>query len=206
MESGIINLHEIYNFIASTPCSEGALHCNSGLGRSFGKLCTKIARVIPEEKGFYLWGRYDSRKFWSNIYLGKAGFGKIANLRSRILEELKDERCCFWRVAYTEDELMLLKEKHYQERYKKDWERSFLKANTTHIVFVACPEIKEEDVERIESDLIESMNPISNIKRPIPPASLNSDTTKIFNQFRQQIHSNRESGFTIKLQISNHII
>ncbi|MFA6436608.1 MAG: hypothetical protein WCW30_05770 [Candidatus Gracilibacteria bacterium] len=97
MNSGIINLEKIYNFVTSDK-NEEALHCNSSLGRLFGKICSEIANKIPKEKGFYLWGNYDSRKFWQNIYLGKAGFGKTANLRSRILEELKDERCCFWRI------------------------------------------------------------------------------------------------------------
>jgi hypothetical protein len=168
------------------------------------KYAQKLRMKFLKKKGFYLWGNYDSRKFWQNIYLGKAGFGKTANLRSRILEELKDERCCFWRIKYSEDDLQKLRETYYSKNYQKEWKRSLLKANTTHIVFVASPEINEGDVEIVESDLIESMNPIANIKRPVPPAFLNSDTAKIFHQLREQIHNERKNRFIVSLKESQH--
>lgn len=199
MQSGIISLQNIYTFIDLVGDYKRTLPNTSLLGRSFAKLCAEITKNVPTEKGFYLWGNYNSKKFWTNIYLGKAGFGKTANLRNRILEELKDERCCFWRTKHTEEALLLLCENEYP-KYYRETKRSLRKANTTHIAYVPHPEINEDDGERVESDLIESLNPISNKKRPVPPAFLNKDTAKIFHQLREQIHGARANGFIIKMK------
>ena len=94
---------------------EDALNPKTLLGREYARLCDSLTSPIEDAPGFYLWGRYD-KQHWRNIYLGKAGFGKHARLRRRILDELKEEKCCFWLTVRTPDQLQAIREKLYPGR------------------------------------------------------------------------------------------
>ena len=171
-------------------------------GHPYSKECTKVASKIEDCRGFYLWGCYDKNGLWRNIHLGKSGEGERAGIRTRVLEELKDERCSLWRVVYSECELMKIGPEVHQnkERWKKkirfEWERYLHKAGATHIAWVPTPKLSNEDILRVEADLIEAMNPIGNLKRPAPPRRLQEDTARVFRAFRQSIHEGRGDRFT----------
>ena len=57
--------------------------------RYYANECRKLTDIIAEARGVYLWGRYDKKGLWRNIYLGFAGEGKTACLRARFNEELR---------------------------------------------------------------------------------------------------------------------
>ena len=155
-----------------------------------------MTRSIEPSQGFYLWGAYDrSGGLWRNIYLGKAGFGKTTRLQARILEELRDERCLLWRTVLTETELMDACAQHYGSRY--NWLLPLRKAGATHIVWVADPGLSNRDVQNIESDLIELLNPSANVRRPVPPTSLQQHTHAVVGHFRRLIHSERNRRYRI---------
>jgi hypothetical protein len=79
----------------------------SEYGREYSHLCKVITEDVDEVAGFYVWGRYDRKRYWHSIYLGKAGYKKDKkNLRKRILEELKDERAFVWRYIYDQTEVL----------------------------------------------------------------------------------------------------
>jgi len=127
-------------------------------------------------------------------------------LHSRILEELKDQRCCLWRAVLTTDELLAAGAGHYASmwhKYQQDWERAFRKAGTTHIAWVADSALSNRAVANIESDLIETLNPSANVSRPVPPVSLQEHTHEVIRHFRREIHADR--GRKYKLAVKSAV-
>lgn len=111
MTSGTISLAALYSFARRN--GPQALDGRCSLGKDYFRNATGLVEQVDAAQGFYLWGRYDRNGRWHNIYLGKAGFGKTAHLRSRILEELKDERCCLWMEAMAKDAVLAVGAKCY---------------------------------------------------------------------------------------------
>jgi hypothetical protein len=197
----MVPLRPLYEFVRESANAE-ALNGRSPVGRQYSTRVTSLVKDVPEAQGFYLWGRYDARGLWRNIYLGKAGFVK-KGLRSRILEELRDERCCLWRVVMTSEELKEIGGRHYPSmwhKYSAHWERSFHKAGTTHIAWVSDPALSNTDVNKIELDLIETLNPTANLSRPTPPDSLQSQTAEVIQRLRTVIHDNRKYRVSLALK------
>lgn len=204
MYSDVASLEPVYRVIRDAPNLDQLLRLSGrqAPGRTYTRKCDEITARLPETQGFYLWGCYDAKGLWKNIYLGKAGLGKAANLKKRIREELKDERCFAWRPFCTKQELLEVGEKIHSNmwrKYKRYWERALLKQATTHIVWVSTPTVSNKDVLRIEADLIESLNPSANIRRPAPPKDLQGDTRDVFGLFRQKIHEERGNRFRIQV-------
>ena len=198
MESGVAPLDELYAFVRSNRNHHEAMNLMLAESRPYRELCRKITKEIPECQGFYLWGFYEKNGLWRNVYLGKAGLGKTANLRGRILEELKDERCCIWREVYSETEVFGLgprvhsSKAQWYKTIRTQWQRALRKAGTTHIVWVRTPQLSNPDVKRIEADLIEALNPQANLQRPAPPRQvLQEDTAEVFRLLRRQVHEHR---------------
>ena len=81
---------------------------SSAYGKEYSRRCKAIAGNVDEVAASYVRGRYDRKRYWRSIYLGKAGYKEDKkNLRKRILEELKDERAFVWRYIYDETEVGL---------------------------------------------------------------------------------------------------
>ena len=76
----------------------------------------------------------------------------------------------------------------------------FEKVGATHIIWVPAPQIADDDIRRVEADLIEALNPTANQVRPAPPKKLQDDTTRIFEAFRRSIHEARRSKFFIEVK------
>ena len=186
----IISLKPLYDFIKQIPESTTLLSVLRDK-EDYGILCREIAKPVDQCQGFYLWGKYNRRGLWTNIYLGKAGFGKTAHLGNRILKELLSERMGLWRLMYSEKELLDAGQNLHQKmwgRYLKNAQRAFLKAGSTHIAWVPTKHLNNKEVLRVEADLIEAMNPVANMMRPAPPANLQADTRDIFEKMRFNIH------------------
>ena len=47
---------------------------SSAYGKEYSRRCKAIAGNVDEVAGFYVWGRYDRKRYWRSIYLGKAGY------------------------------------------------------------------------------------------------------------------------------------
>ena len=197
---GMVSLDSLYKLCKARP--HGIPHGRKQKIHPFWTEVDSLVQDIELSAGFYLWGRYEPSGLWRNIYLGKAGFGKTANLRSRIREELKDERCFLWRVVLSEKRILINGRGLYPimwREYEKHWKRSLKKAMTTHINWVSVPDLGNRDVKRVESDLIEALNPSSNVQRVQPPQRLQKDTQKIFARLRCVIHSHRKSRYRLRL-------
>lgn len=55
-------------------------------------------------------------------------------------------------------------------------------------------------IEEVENDLIESINPISNIRRTTPPTHLNEETIIILKELIRNIHQERQDlSFTMNM-------
>jgi len=210
MESGALYLRPLYKFVGkhksqcenvdgiSVP-SAYRIFRTSNLGSEYCKLCHQIVSPetggftkVPEEQGFYLWGFYNPSRFWVNVYVGKAGkkaTGKYANLNWRLEEELKDERAFLWREFYSKDKVM-----GFAPKYREKVKLALGKAGSTHIFWVSKPvaDLKSDDIEAVENDLIEAMNPTGNRQRRKPSAHVQKDAGQILNIFRAMIHVERE--------------
>lgn len=203
MKTTITNISPLINFAQKEEHREG-LHGTSPTGRQYGRLVVETTANIPASPGFYIWGYYTSTRLWRTVYLGKAGFGVQTHLNARITEELKDERPCIWSHGKTKDEISIiqqqwlapgLKAPDYQPQQASinHFNRSILKSPTTHIITVSdfSDIINNQSIRTIESDLIETMNPIANMQRPRPDSDLLHQTVEIIGAFKKIIHENR---------------
>ena len=193
MESKIVDLRKLYTYAKHNPSGE-ALHGKSQAGREYGQLVKRLTEEIADKRGFYLWGKYDKNSLWRNVYLGKAGYSKTANLRARIAEELKDEKWFLWVSLLNKLEMSSLGAQYYPKqwkKYEKGLERTLKKAGSTYIIWVATPALNEQHFTKIEAELIETLNPIANMQRPAPTLDLQIETVEIIRQFRKQIQKSR---------------
>jgi hypothetical protein len=154
--------------------------------REYSELCGNIIKKVPIERGVYLWVCYEKNRLWKNIYLGLAGYGKTTSLRARISEELRDEKSFAWAGVLGEEEIRAI-----PDNGRKHRERAMLKQGATHIFWVTTPDLPIQAVHDLESDLIEALNPMANIKRPAPPHTVNNRTSRVFHRLRKLIHEER---------------
>ena len=124
---------------------------SSAYGKEYSRRCKAIAGNVDEVAASYVRGRYDRKRYWRSIYLGKAGYKEDKkNLRKRILEELKDERAFVWRYIYDETEVLAICERIHDGRYT--WERPPLKAGTTEIIWIPAPKLSDPEILMVEAD------------------------------------------------------
>jgi hypothetical protein len=206
---GVATLSPLYNFVRKHSREWRALVLDGSeqLGNDYVECCKVLLREVPSAaRGVYLWGFYNHSGFWVNVYLGKSGLKKTANLHGRLFKELTQERASIWREVFPgKRELLDFAEPAHTPRMwpknKKEWVRFLRKAGSTHIYWADISYLSEDDVEPIEKDLIEAMNPTGNRKRNSPPSQTRRDEAiAIFRVFREMIdrRENRESGFPLK--------
>ena len=101
----------------------------------------------------------------------------------------------FWMTKLLSSEIEEALKGVYEDKfktYKNHWNRSFKKFNSTHIICISInPELTKDLIRKIESDLIETMNPTGNIKRPKPTGELQEHTIEIIKAMKSAIHKNR---------------
>ena len=194
MTSGIIDLSSLYEFVRRIDNPYKILRVKTPEGLKYKNLVGNLMSEVSEKSGFYLWGQFDKKYFWTNIYLGKATLGKISSLRYRIRDEIGEERAFLLQAKMTEE-----LDKECRDIYPKKWdsyknlyERALLKHKARYIIWAEFESSSVKDIEEIESDLIETINPESNKKRPTPPTHLRKETMSILNNFRKQIHKQRD--------------
>ncbi len=199
---GCVNLGALVQ-LASQDVSGAALHAASCSGRAYGRVARDLSASVAAQQGFYLWGRFDDRRFWHNVYLGKAGFGRTAHLRARIVEELSDERALFWASVMPDQALRGRIENAYPKMwpvYAKHTERALKKQGSTHIVWAVAPGLSNSDVRDVESELIGALNPRANLLRPIPPAHLTRHAAAIIETLRRVIHICRPTQRDVRVR------
>jgi hypothetical protein len=196
------SLRPLYDFVAKHRLEERPLRKErTPISKEYGQLCREITRAIDSAPGFYLWGSYDPKRYWRSTYLGKAGFGKTTNLRARIFEELKDERWFIWRHVHSKERVLEMSDAIFPLRKHHVFcERAMLKAGATHIIWVPVRSIPNEEITRVETDLIEALSPQVNIRRSTPPNTVQYAATEIFQAFRRTIHASRKTAFTVSLR------
>lgn len=194
MASGIIDLTKMYE-LNNTSKQFEILNTKSEAGKKFKKIKAEITAGISEKSGFYLWGHFNKDRFWTNIYLGKAGTGKVTSLKYRIADELGEERAFIIRGNMTkelDDFCRNIFPKKWDESYKKVYERALRKNTANYIVWAEFNTNGNENIEEVENDLIETINPEANRKRVTPPTNLRNETIRILKEFRHQIHEQRD--------------
>lgn len=200
MESGLINLKPLYELILRESKNKNPWDNKDKLWKLYRETYIEICKDIPERAGFYLWGSYNQKKYWSNIYLGMAGTKDSANLSNRILKEFTSEQAFIYNQVYTTQEIYDFTKLSYPKNYKKysvNNTRAIRKLGTTHIVWCTTDLKDNKEIEDVENDLIEVVNPTANTKRPTPPSKLHDHTMNILESMRKQIHLNRSTTFSI---------
>lgn len=206
-KADILSLERLYKFAQEDRKGEG-LRGRSPAGREYKIIAKELTERIQDLPGFYLWGKYRASGLWNNIYLGKAGYGKHAKLYKRITEELGDERCFIWATVLTALQLNQIGKNSnpvmWHKQYYANFQRSMRKCGSTHIIWVPTPEVKKDEVGAVEADLIETLNPYANIKRPAPPDDLTQELQKhsneIIGKMKRLIHDNRQDRFPIYIK------
>jgi hypothetical protein len=190
-----ISLKPLYDFVKAHQLHKKPFR--GGVSRAYSKECSMLTNGIDAAQGFYLWGHYKfPRRYWLSQYFGKAGFGKTANLKARIREELTDECAFVWRSVHSEKTIFRMSDA-INPRYHRACSRAMLKAGATHIFWVPARGLPAADVIRVEADLIEALNPVANILRPTPPDTVQEAATGIFQEFRSVIHASRPTAFKV---------
>jgi hypothetical protein len=218
MEGGMAQLGPLYEWVREfarkhtydrdNPDTIAAYRVNGSTpsGKAYCRECDKVLDQVPNEQGFYLWGFYNPRKFWINVYCGQADKLKTAHLRDRLYKELTAERACIWREVNPDDNQVLAIGAQVHPtmwiKYKPHWERALRKAGSTHIFWVATSGLSPEDVDHIESDLIEAMNPTGNRQRRTPNAAIQQQAGEVLRMFRDMIH--REENRKTKFELHYH--
>jgi hypothetical protein len=193
MKSGFLTLRPLYDFISQHPKELGPRV--EGLEfAAYRRAAKDLCLSVPEEQGFYLWGRFEANGLWRNIYLGKAGFGRTSHVRARIAKELDSERACLWVHAIPNEAIRAV----CPTRYLTHYDRAIRKAGSTHIIWVSDPTFPNDLVLQVESDLIETMAPRANLSRPVPPAGPQKHTPEVVAHFRKQIHEARNERFRLR--------
>lgn len=194
-KNAFISLRCLYEFIRKRKDEHlHALNLETPLGGKYSALCDTLTAAIPELQGIYIWGAFDSKKYWKSLYLGKAGLGRSKKLlRARIREELKDERCSLWRYVLSKGQLLEVGPRVHHpgqwDRYIKNaWLRSLRKGGATHIVWAPARGLDNRQVRNLEAELIEAFNPEANRQRPIPPNEVLVEASRIFMHLRHTIH------------------
>ena len=193
MASGIIELNKLYELNRKSRQFE-ILNTKSEAGKVFKKIKSEITSGVPEKPGFYLWGQFNKDRFWTNIYLGKAGAGKITSLKYRIMDELGEERAFVIQGKMTDELDNVCRQifpSKWDESYKRVYKRAVRKHKANYIAWTEFNTTGNENIEEIENDLIETINPEANIKRVTPPTHLRDETNRILKELRHQIHEQR---------------
>ena len=194
MKKGMVFLQELYGVVKENP----TLYDSPERIRipHYRKQAKSAVADVPELPGVYLWGSYDRRGYWQSVYFGLAGLGGESYcLQSRLLEELMDERSCFWRICRTKQHILDARENGRSAR-----KRAMLKEGATHIIWVTIPKLDRQEVRDVESELIEAFNPTANLSRPAPPSYIRKQATVIYDAFRDVIHQYRQTAWPVVLK------
>lgn len=156
MKSGVIDLKPIFEFVKThkeVPAGRRGF-------RKYSRACEDLLRHVPEQSGWYFWGRID-RGDWKHVYIGMAGYRK-RKLCSRIKEELKDERVAFWADVWGEEYTRENHERQYRGKYKWEVARALQKRGTKYIIWVADELASPREIKDEENMLIQKLNPSAN--------------------------------------------
>ena len=190
LRSGMVSLGRLIDYAKNIDPQGDSLHGKSSAGRAYGKLAKGVATQIVEEAGVYRWGRYGVSGEWEDIYIGRAFKSKTANLRARILEELKDEKHFLWRAVYSAEQLLKLGEGYYPQmwfRYQQHWRLALEKTGATHIAWVAIPELNARRLQDLEAALISAFLPSGNKIRPLASALVHPKLNEVITHFEETI-------------------
>ncbi len=187
LTTGIVDLRPLIQFAKEIPLNN-AFEKHGKHGREYGIRIAPIVESVPEAQGFYIWGRYDQGR-WCSIYIGKSTRGKIASLRYRLSDELREERAFAWVCPHSETEI--------RNAYVRIWgsslrsmnhlERSLAKQGSEFITWVACPSLPHEFVRPVEAALIAHSPEARNKQRPKVPDGIDAYVLPILNKFNEVV-------------------
>ena len=178
-KTGHFNLFPILNFAAGNPVIPYIKDRQSQA--EYSKLIKATIADVPEQPGWYWWGRFNDMGWWETVYLGKAGKQKTSSLHTRLYDELREECIAFWAEIYG-SEPMLKQHKPITDKYGTAPTRALRKRGSQIVIWVAVEdEISEEEIKRQEDLLIKLYRPTHNAARWNQSAP-HDETTQLIEQ------------------------
>jgi len=187
MDSGISSLRPLFDY-AENDFNCEALDGDGEKGLEFGRMVSDVVQEIPDSPGFFLWGRFESNKAWRNIFLGHSG-----NLKANIREQISDNRASIYSFFQNEKPLIKKCVEYFNGRYWHQWLDAIERLRSaTYIAWCVSTHAQDTSIRAL---LIEIMNPITNINRPLPSSGFDkSPAIEVIQNFNRVITTERLSG------------
>lgn len=221
MESGVICLKPLYEYVLSTPNNIQKWDAENPWekGAFWNNYKTCYTRLLPDARvphkdGWYLWGCYATGiKTWKSIYAGVAGLSRggtnVEKLDNRIMKELNAEREFLFIQRYSIQQIYRFKKETFPQtfpKFNKNADRAIRKMGATFILWVAVPESTSSNPQTLgknlrlmESGLIEFFKPCANsddARLPTPPNNMDADFLNICTEFERLIEQTKGEDYS----------
>ena len=168
MQSGMLTLKPLYDVIASHPKEAGET-VPLAERRFYRRAAKDLCVSLPQEQGFYLWGRFEANGLWRNIYLGK---GRLRSYcpdpsRARLTRRVARRK----RMPLGSED----PERGSPRRYPSSISHGIRPCHEGKqglLTSSGCQILSFRTTSYVTSrrDLIETMAPRANLSRPVPPS------------------------------------
>jgi hypothetical protein len=160
---------------------------NSGLSESYLRRWRLATTSLPVDRGIYLWGRYDKRDRWTNVYVGSA-----ESLSARIRDRLRLVRFHIADPKRSDnDDRPGIKGPGEPTRNQLSQ-----MSQCNRIFWVATPELARTHRRDVENDVIEILNPTANRLRQSPLPYAQDASSRIVKALHAEIHRSRAKGYS----------
>jgi hypothetical protein len=158
MNSGVIPFSRLFDYIKK---HRDVPRKTESEFEEFKKLYLSLVKDVGDVPGWYAWVRM-GEGHPKVIYIGQSQVRKTASLRARLKEEFLDEFIALWATIWDPEEVIEVLNKKYDGKYASNIRRSARKAGSTHIVWFGREGLSDAELDGVEHDLIQKMNPPAN--------------------------------------------
>lgn len=183
-----ISLKPIYEFIESEKDEYIAemTDADSKSGEKLGNEFRSLTITVPDEEGFYVWVRYNSKKNIEYINVCRSNNSDLPTLRKKIRRELSARRILFW-LKYIKNDKELWK--IYNNYYKKQGSYGHFKSclnyqNANFIMWYNTPDKTDEEMTAIYKYL-KCKCKIDEIKNAPLNTMIQTDAELIYKQLKE---------------------
>lgn len=112
--NNLISLKNLYDFVYEEDkqgLTGKGLDNGTDESKEYMKRVRELVADVEETRGVYLFGSYDFKGRWKNIYVGMT-----SNLKTRLYDQLNWARLIIWRTVLKEDQILILINKKTEGR------------------------------------------------------------------------------------------
>ncbi len=180
---GHFSLQPLFDYVRSVPRLPKRDKLESSAYGLYQQKGLDLIKDVPNLPGWYLWARPKSSK--QEIYVGKSEEG----LNNRFIDRFNQEYTIFWESVWGEHPLI---EDAYeifpQPQYRMQIENYRCKCVSTHILWVAKDRLELNEGEQVERELFQILDPLCNVKRPVPNGTFRYIAEEIAQMFTRMLN------------------